>query len=260
MIASVLAIRLPWLTCTRRGSPVDPEVAISAASSSSPQLAAGVAPGPEGRGLPSSCVSPQREAQSPGVPRSVHCARARVLRTSASPEPASAVSFTGTATNPPNIAPRYARLLSGRRLQPIRTRSPRCNPAAVKLAAKSAMRVGSSAAAQRSPLCASSSSEPRPRRSTRRAAKLHSAERLISCCDFSEPAKLPLQEAHDLAHVLHLHQLIDVESQVELLLEAAGECDVAHRVPCFDVSGDSIDADRGRVHIEGRTESLAYSV
>ena len=33
IIASVLAIRFPWLTLTNRGTPVDPEVAINAARS-----------------------------------------------------------------------------------------------------------------------------------------------------------------------------------------------------------------------------------
>jgi hypothetical protein len=179
MIASVLAIRLPWLTFTSRGAPVDPEVVMRAARSSSLQRAGAAASQPARDGRPSSSPSPQRAAQSPPVPRSLHTARARVLRASASPEPASVLSLTGTATNPPNIAPRYATLLSGRRLQPINTRSPCSRPAAAKALAKSAIAARSSAAASRVPLGASSSSEPCPRRSTRRAAKFHCAELFI---------------------------------------------------------------------------------
>ena len=42
MMASVLAIRFPWLTMTKRGTPVEPEVAINAARSESSQAAGGV--------------------------------------------------------------------------------------------------------------------------------------------------------------------------------------------------------------------------
>src|SRR6516164_3231916 len=106
MIASVLAIRLPWLTLTSLGSAVDPEVAMRAAGSSSLHAAgAGVAV-PLSRGAPSRAFSPQRDAQSPCRPLSDHTAVARVLRASASPVVASVLSLTGTATSPPNTAPR----------------------------------------------------------------------------------------------------------------------------------------------------------
>src|SRR4029077_13706014 len=239
MIASVLAIRFPWLTFTSRGVPVDPEVAISAASSSSRHGAAGVVPELAGPGGPASCTSPQRAAQSSGAPRSVQTARAPALRASASPEVASVLSLVGTATNPPNIAPRDARALSGRRLQPISTRSPRCRPAAAKLVAKSAIVAGSSV--RRSPLGASSSSEPRPSRSARRAAKFHCSARLISCNGLL--GELRLHDPHDFAHVFHFHQLIDVESQVELLLETAGKGDMTHRVPRSDIRRYRVDRD-----------------
>src|ERR1700747_1317657 len=223
MIASVLAIRLPWLTFTSRGVPVDPEVAMSAASSSS-RHAGAVAPDAARRGAPASCTSPQRAAQSAGAARSVQTPRAPALRASTSPEVASAPSFVGTATNPPNIAPRYARLLSGRRLQPISTASPRRKPAAAQHAAKSAMTAASSV--RRSPLGASSSAELRPTRSARRAAKFRCSARLMSCNGLL--GELRVHDTHDFAYVFHFHQLIDVESQVELLLETAGKCDMTH--------------------------------
>src|SRR5260370_36052383 len=87
-IASVFALKLPWLTITSCGTPVEPDVGIKTARSSSVHGAgrnelAGRAPK-----LRSICVTPFFRAQSQGTPLATHTAFPRALARVDSPEDA----------------------------------------------------------------------------------------------------------------------------------------------------------------------------
>src|SRR5229473_8558340 len=120
-IASVFALKLPWLTITNRGAPVEPEVGIKTARSSSAHGAGGNECAGRAPKLPSICVTPLFVAQSQRTLLATHTAFARALAKSESPEVARARSSTGTGTNPAYMAPRYASVLAGLRPQLINT-------------------------------------------------------------------------------------------------------------------------------------------
>src|SRR5438477_12718171 len=106
MIASVFARRLPWLTITSEGTPVEPEVGINAARSASAEGAGENDCAGQGWKVPSIAGRPFAFAQSNPNRLATHIALARALLNSASPEFASARPSTRTGTNPANMAPR----------------------------------------------------------------------------------------------------------------------------------------------------------
>src|SRR5271157_5492 len=179
MMASVLAIKLPWLTITSLGAPVEPEVGINAASSFSADGAGRSESTGRGSKFPSSWGNPFFLAQSQRTRLPVHAAFACAFAKTKSPEFASVRSSTSTGTQPAYIAPRYASVLQGSTPQLISKRSPDCRPADKNPAAQPTIRRGTSAAGTVCPFAASTRSECFPSRSTRRPAKFHSLERCI---------------------------------------------------------------------------------
>src|SRR5258708_7901557 len=100
MTASVLAIKLRWLTITSRGTPVDPEVGIRAAKSFSPRDEASSESAGQGSKLPSIRGKPFFRAQSHCTGLDVQAAFALAFLTIASPEAACVRSSTSTGTHP----------------------------------------------------------------------------------------------------------------------------------------------------------------
>src|SRR5882724_10288240 len=78
-MASVFALKLPWLTITSRGTPVEPEVGIKTARSSSLHGAGGNECAGRASKMPSICVTPFFIAQSQWTPLQIHMAFARAL-------------------------------------------------------------------------------------------------------------------------------------------------------------------------------------
>src|SRR5712664_4099439 len=199
-IASVFALKLPWLAITSRGTPVEPEVGIKTARSSSVHGAgrnelAGRAPK-----LPSICVTPFFLAQSQWTPLPTHTAFPRALARIDSPEVASARSSTSTGTSPAYMAPKYASVLAGLKAQLISTRSPACRPVDRNPAAKPKIRPGTSLPESVCPVAASIRREFSPSRRSKRPAKFESLD--PHTLDLAE---LALNDPADLFHVLHRH-------------------------------------------------------
>jgi hypothetical protein len=70
---------------------------------------------------------------------SVHTALAPVPFSKSAVDAIRTPSSTGTGTKPAYIAPKYAMLLEGDKMQPMSIRSPAFNPAATRLKPKPAM-------------------------------------------------------------------------------------------------------------------------
>src|SRR4029077_15258552 len=85
-IASVFALKLPWLTITSRGIPVEPEVGIKTARSSSAHGAGRKESAGRASKLPSICAMPFFLAQSQRIPLPIHNAFARAFAERVSPE------------------------------------------------------------------------------------------------------------------------------------------------------------------------------
>src|SRR5260370_22688589 len=110
-IASVFALKLPWLTITSCGTPVEPEVGIKTAISSSLHGTGRNESAGRASKLPSTCVTPFFLAQLQWTPLATHTAFARALAKIDSPVVASARSSTSTGTNHAYMAPKYAGLV-----------------------------------------------------------------------------------------------------------------------------------------------------
>src|SRR6266481_506167 len=78
-IASVFALKLPWLTITSLGIPVEPEVGIKTARSSSLHGVGRNELAGRASKLPSICLTPFFLAQSQRTPLATHTAFARAL-------------------------------------------------------------------------------------------------------------------------------------------------------------------------------------
>src|SRR5579863_9224541 len=175
MMASVLAIRLPWVTMAKRGMPVEPDVAISAARSDAARAAGAIIARDSLANSPCSqrtrllSISPARGDVS------VHTTLAPVTSNNLAAESLTWRSSTGTATSPAYIVPKYTNADEGDREQPIRTRSPLRRPEDSKWAPTAAIRRGKSSGEIMCCVAASIKQELGPTRSTNRPAKFHSA-------------------------------------------------------------------------------------
>src|SRR6266478_8351850 len=199
-IASVFALKLPWLTITSRGTPVEPEVGIKTARSSSAHGAGRSESAGRGSKLPSICATPFFRAQSQRTPLSTHTAFARALVKRVSPEVARVRSSASTGTNPAYIAPKYANVLAGLRPQLISTRSPVCKPAERNPVAKPMIRPETSSPESVCPVAASTRWEFSPSRRSKRPAKFEPLDtRTLNL------GELGLNDPADLLHVFHRH-------------------------------------------------------
>jgi len=131
-----VALKLPWLTITRRGTRWSPRWA-SKLRALRPYTAPAAT---NWQGKHRNCHRfAQRYSFLPnhsGLPWQPTRFFARALAAIDSPVVASARSSTSTGTSPAYMAPKYASVLAGLKPQLISTRSPACRPADRKPAAK----------------------------------------------------------------------------------------------------------------------------
>src|SRR5579864_5857786 len=133
------------------------------------------------------------------------------------------------------------------------TRSSGRNPAERKRAAKPTTSAEISAARNVCPLADSIRAEFSPSLSTRRAPKFELRE--LGILHLGE---FVLNDPADFLDVLHLHQIVDVEGQPKLLLKAAGQSHVTHRIPGSDVVRSGIDRDGLRIHVKRGLKRRLY--
>src|SRR5205809_2180059 len=104
-----------------------------------------------------------------------------------------------------------------------------------------------------SPVAASIRWDFCPNRRTSRPAKFHFLD-----FDTVNLPKLELHNLDDLSHILHRHQVLNVETQSKSAFQAAGKLYVAHGIPGRNVAGCGIDCDRLRIDAKRRFEGLLY--
>jgi hypothetical protein len=68
--------------------------------------------------------------------------------------------------------------------------------------------------------------------------------------------KLCINDAHNLANTLHLHQVVHVQADLESLFQLTGEREMAHRVPASNVASTGLYRNQLRVDIEGSLKRL----
>ena len=100
----------------------------------------------------------------------------------------------------------------------MRTRSPLLKPADNKELPQAEINRGRSSGPITELVAASIRQELAPRRRTIRPAKFPSAVAVT----LDSLGQLRLDDAHDLAHILHFHHLIDIQADFEGLLQITG--------------------------------------
>src|SRR5215471_15135742 len=105
MMASVFEIKLRWLTLTSRGIPVEPEVGINAANSSSLREQGTTESGKHGSHKPANSGRPFLRAQSHWFDLELHAALAPAFWNTKSPDAACVRSSRSIGTIPAYIAP-----------------------------------------------------------------------------------------------------------------------------------------------------------